>query len=517
MTRRGPALLLSGLVLVATAAPLLVPAQAAEIQRKLDNLPTSMHGSVDTQSMIVGAGGFTLFFTPGPSYAYATFDYDRFDKGSPPDVKMVARGVMLNPGDTAGAVMWQPRSIQPPLCGIDPQKPQQPKDTTAFLLCLAQPTGATEEAAGFPGYAEAFYPPFAGLPDRQHTHKCILNKDANGATPTGGSFGPACDAVPVGAAPGLANADTSIEDLSAVGFTRLAGASLTNLAFGVSEAKSFIQPDNDGNLVTEGYSAIRNVNLFNGLVTIESVKNSARIVNKPGARDALEARAACTFDGLQIMGQGVPVDPKNGKPLTDGMKPLLDGARQAGYDIQFVYPGGAFTGTDKTGNKRIASCEGLKIIITEIRAGSPTSARAEVDLGYIRVQSSVNNASLDFGNTSASSSSDLSNPSVLGVTTSNVTESSPEPVTTDTFAGAVPTETPSTEAVTATASGPAATGQAAAFPTKLVKIGPRTAAVVGWTLASTLAFGLAIWLLIGVVGALASGGPLRLPGTRVFR
>jgi len=453
-------------------------------------LPNSMHGAVETQAMTLGNGAVSLFVDPGTAYAYSTVDYTRLgdatDDDAEAEIAMKAVGAVANPGTIVGAVIWAA-----PICEPQPNAP-----------CTLAPTGL-HEASGFPGYAEALYPTSEGSPNREHVRKCILNKDADGANPTAGAAQPACAA---DAVPAYAGADTTIEELSSRGFTRVAGASGPGISVGASEALSDVRPV-DGNLASKGYASVRNVDIA-GVVKIEAVKAAAEVVAGPDADKAEKATAACTFEGLTIADQEVKFDPEKGLNPKD-LEPLLAQARALGYDVDIIPPPKPKVGTTADG-KHFAECEGLKVFVTDINPESRVSSRNEFTFGFIKVSQAASR--FDIGDALSESLADGAGAVDIGGAdaatdgTGGGGDVSAAPAPGDYRAPAIAQER-------AAAAAPAAPQeQAVGGPAgELRRVGRNLASIGGLTAATIIAIGFGVWLLTGVVMSLAYGAPLRLP------
>jgi len=519
MGRKQLALAVAGVVAL-SVGPLAGGSRAATLDPK--NLPNAMHASVEDKAIILGTGsgaGLAVILDPGPAYSLANIDYSRFADDIPADVAMKARGAILDPGTIGGAVLWAPPAGE----FADPDLNSDGKgDRTGGVPCnndceLA-PTGM-HEAAGFPGYAEAFYPNANGI-DRQHTAKCLINKDANEANPTGGAIQTACrnDAE---ATPFYAVADTFIDDLHSRGFSRAAGATASSIiSVGASEALSDVRPTTTGKLIARGYAAASNISLANGVVQIGAVRSSAEIDTEPGAGAPDVAKASCTVSGVQVAGVDLPVDAGTQiNPNT--FKPLHDAALARGFDITILPPSKPTITTDQFG-KHTATCVGMRVFIDDL--SSQIKGRLEYTFGFIEVKASSNT----FQSFETVTDSTDSGSSLLGAAISS--DSGIGGV------GATPFNSPAPSAFdTSALSGSSSSGSSTGSNTSKRRssgtavLGAQTArslggqkpisksTVVALTTGTSAMIGLSVWLLIGVVMALASGTPLRLPGTRIGR
>jgi hypothetical protein len=497
------ALAVAGVVAL-SLGPLAQRSGAATLDVK--NLPNAMHASVENKAVILGIGGASLFVDPGPAYSLANIDYTRYADDVPADVAMKARGVVLDPGTIGGAVLWAPPN------GTF-------GDASCNNQCMLLPTGV-HEAAGFPGYSEAFYPDANGV-NRQHTAKCLFTKDANEANPTGGALQNLCrnDAE---ATPSYAVADTFIDDLHSRGFTRVGGATgSTLISVGSSEALSDVRPTSTGKLVSLGYASASNILIANGVVQVGSIKASAEIDTEPGTGAPAVAKASCVVDGLQIAGVDLPID-AGSQIDPKQFKPIHDAALARGFDIQVIPPAKPLITTDSVG-KHSASCSGVQIIVDDIRPDSPANTRFEFTLGAITVKSSSNRFSiLDSLSDTVSNAVDDTTSTAGSVDSAGgfggVASSGGSPSAFDTGAlsatGIGSTSGTGSTGAKSGSSKPQVLGNQTARSLGGQKPISRTT-VVALTTATASAIGGSIWLLIGVVMALASGTRLRLPGTRL--
>jgi hypothetical protein len=467
-------------------------------------LPTAIHGAVETQALTLGNGALALFVDPGTAYAYSTLDRDDYGGGSL-SYTMTARGANLNLGTIAYAVIWAA-----PDCSAD-----------GNYGCIASggegtPNTGLHEAAGFPLYAEALYPP--PPPEkgesREYVYKCVVNKDAPGAAPTGGAAQEVCkssDLVPLSAwaeAPG--------KDIRATGFSRAAGLSSPFLAVGASESHSDVRYIGKGQLQSVGTSSISDISIMGGAIRIEQSSVAGRIVS--GVNGEATRAAECTFSGMTIAGEKVSVnDISNGNVQT-----LLDSVADAtGYRVRIFPPSPVVTAVTE-GGKHVAACSGVKVFITDLHEGSPVPVcfpqispdlptcvpalgnRVEITFGAINVQQAVNNLA---GRVPGIGTDRVGGGSVIP---SGTTTSPDDASTGETSVGSsdVDANPPTDGAVTEPAPDLALEGG----QTQAVSAGDRNLGAIGalTALATTSLFG-AILMLIGVVNALGNGGRFRFP------
>jgi len=518
---------IAGLVI----GPMSMGSSAATLDQS--NLPNAMHAEVENKAVILGTGAQGLFVDPGPAYSLANIDYTRYSEENF-QLALKARGAVLDPGTIGGAVLWAAPTNAPIT------------DSACNTQCKEVPTGL-HEASGFPGYAEAFYPDANSL-DRQHTAKCLWNKDAAFANPTGGALQDTCrnDAE---AAPAYAVADTWSDRLESRGFTRAAGATgSTLLSVGASEAMSNVKPTADGSLIAKGYASAKNIVLANGVITIGKVKATGEIDTKAGSGAPDVAKAACTADSVNVAGVDLPVDA--GSQINPAQfKPLHDAARDRGFEITIIPPSKPVITTDAVG-KHTVSCTGLQVIIDDVRQGianvggtnlcSPSPApqipgaphipdcvpagsglRLEYTFGAIK----INAAASDFDVISVDDTSDAAGAPTSeaaigtgfgsddgGLSSSLGGSSVPSVLGSSIGAGSgTPSSSSGTPRRRAGTSGTQVAGTTSLGGPKPVS---RTT-VAALTTATAAAIGGGVWLLIGVVMALATGSRLRLPGTRI--
>jgi hypothetical protein len=477
------------------------------------DLAPSLHGAVETQALTAGVGALALFADPGTAYSYSTMDRDDYGGGSVA-YTMTARGANLNIGTIPAAVIWAAPECHPE----DPSASNGP----CFLSGgHGTPNTGLHEGAGFPGYAEALFPPppvEAGA-SRERVYKCVLNKDAAGAAPTEGAAQDVCkssDSIPL-----TSWAEAVGDTYRSFGFSRAVGFEIPGvLKVAGSESLSEVKAIEGGKLSSSGYSVLRDISIAGGQVTIDSTRSTGAITS--GTDGQADRSAACGFEGLVVGGEPMsPADLQTGEA-----KPLLDGIEQAsGFRIEIIPPSPVVTEV-REGGKHVAECTGVKVMITDIRTGSPVPVcappvdptipecipafgnRFEFTFGRMSVQQSVNS----FAGPPSGGASGLIDPGLLP------TDSGGADVLGTNFSA------PDTAAGDLGAPAPAAGGGGGApvgsdtfsdtgSPQTVASIGGRNLALIGGlTAAAASAIGFVILLLIGVVGSLARGTPLRIPG-----
>jgi hypothetical protein len=503
-TRTGllAALVLLNVVAATTVVGVVRAAEDAE-------LPSAMHGAVETQALTAGNGALALFVDPGTAYAYSTMDRDDYGGGSL-SYTMTARGANLNLGTIAYAVIWAA-----PDCNAD-----------GNYGCIASggegtPNTGLHEAAGFPLYAEALYPPppEEDGASREYVYKCIVNKDAPGAAPTGGPANEVCkssDAVPFSSwaeAPG--------EELRSTGFSRVGGFATDVLAVGASESHSDVRYVGRGKLQSAGSSAINDIKLLGGQIRIEQSSVAAKVVS--GTTGAPERSASCTFTGLTIAGEPVAVN-----DLSDeGTQALLDEVAAAtGYEVKIIPPSPVVLEEGEAG-KQVASCSGVKVFLTDLHQGSPVPVCApEIDPNVPScVPALGNRIELTFGSISVLQSvNDFASGGLtgaIGALPGGVGQPDYAPATAglDESASMPSIDVPTDGAVSAL---PASSGEVATGAPGGVSLGEQqlTSSIGGRNLgaigaltaaAATALMGVGL-LLVGIVNALGNGGRFRFPG-----
>jgi hypothetical protein len=368
------------------------PAEAA-IQKK--DVPTSMHGAVETQAITVGNGALSLLVDPGTAYAYSTLDYDDYGEDSQ-SFTMTARGANLNLGTIAYAVIWAP-----PNCATN--------NAPCFLSGSKDPhmpnTGL-HEAKGFPAYAEALYPPppASDAESQERVYKCIVTKDGPGSPPTGGAAQRFCKDNPE--VPLTAWAETIDTEYRATGFSRAAGFDVGALAVRGSESASEVRAVGEKKVRSYGYSNVSGISLLGGYVRIDNVYSEATIVSSDLGADAKKSSASCTFSGLTVAGEmhgttaGELADPR--------LKSALDQvAARTNVKVEIIAPTQLAVEQIDEG-KFVTGCSGLQIKMTDLNQQSPVPCsptpppggapnclpapgnREELSFGRISVQQSVN-------------------------------------------------------------------------------------------------------------------------------
>lgn len=503
----------------------VAPAHATTPPAAAD-LPSSMHGAVETQALTIGNGAAALLVDPGTAYAYSTLDRDDYGGGST-SFTMTARGANLNLGTIPYAVIWAAPSCDP---NEDPNAPNVPCVLSGQVAPGVAPNTGLHEAKGFPGYAEALYPPppeDSGQPAQDRVYKCVINKDGPGAAPSNGELGSICkqsDAIPL-----TAWAEAIGSEYRTTGYSRAAGFDTGLLKVAGSESFSQVHPIAGGKLVSEGYSVLKNISLLGGQITIDAVRSQATVV---GAATGDAARSAsCTFTGLKIEGQTIA---SNGSELPyDQVSPLLQQiADNTGYVVQLIPPSPVVS-TLVEGSQDYVSCSGLQVKITDSHTQSPVPVclpvsvdpavpqcvpalanREEFSFGRITVQQSVNNVSLG----------DLGGGGLGGAAAAGTDNSGPAPGSDVLGASLSATGSPTGDLGASAGVGSGGGAQAgagslangngnlnangvtnAAHVTNSARLGVLAAV-------SSLAWLVAILVLVGVINSLATGRSLRLPG-----
>ncbi|MBV9934852.1 MAG: hypothetical protein JO367_11175 [Actinobacteria bacterium] len=493
-------------------------------------VPPSMHGAVDTQALTLGNGAAALLVDPGTAYAYSTLDRDDYGGGLV-SYTMTARGANLNLGALAYAAIWAAPSCDQK---ADPNAP----NASCVLSggATGTPDTGLEDAAGFPGYAEALYPPPpAPNPDRTSSYKCVVNKDSNGEAPTSGAAQSVCRAAGPGASdavPLTAWGEVNGKEYRSTGFSRVAGIDIPGaIHVAVSESHSEVKAIGKNQLQSTGYSVLKDINIAGGQVHIDWVRSEGTIVSDPSGKATRSLD--CRLGGLSIGGQGVALS--GGELPVDQIQPMLDQVATAtGYKVELVPPGTA-NGV-QAGGKQLVSCTGLLVKFADTHTQSPVPVclppinpmvpscvpalanREELHLGAITVQQSVNsfasgdNGTAVSGGTGAASGSegssgmsDALSGSVLGSTVTNPDTSSPSssPASSE---SALPPSTSSGGEPQVSLNPPASS-----IPTELATKGRNLAAIGALTAAGGTMILLVALLLIAVVNAMATGTPLRLP------
>ena len=472
------------------------------------DLAPSLHGAIETQALTAGVGALALFVDPGTAYSYSTMDRDDYGGGSVA-YTMTARGANVNIGTIPAAVIWAAPSCEP-----DPNGP------CVLSGGLGTPNTGLHEGAGFPAYAEALFPPppaDAGA-SRERVYKCVLSKDAAGAAPTGGAAQEICkqsDAIPL-----TSWAEAVGDEYRSHGFSRAVGFDIPGvLKVAASESNSEVKALEGGKLASAGYSVLRDISIAGGQVTIESTRSTGSITS--GTDGQADRAASCGFEGLVVGGQPVSL-----AELQAGeAKPLLDGIEQAsGFRIELVPPSPVVTEV-REGGKHVAECTGIKVMVTDIRSGSPVPVcappvdptvpqcipafgnRFEFTFGRMSVQQSVNK----FAGPAAGGASGLIDPGLLPDVGGGADVLGTSVAAPDAPAGSL--GAPGAAAGGGAAPAAGSDGTFATTGGSQPVLARRNLALIGGlTAAAASAIGFVILLLIGVVGSLARGTPLKIPG-----
>ena len=123
---------------------------------------------------------------PGTAHAYTTVDRDDYGEGSE-SFTMTARGANLNLGVIPYAVIWAA-----PECRAEYDGPNFACVSSGQVAPGMAPNVGLHEAKGFPGYAEALYPPppaDSGQLPQDRVYKCIVNKDGRSPPSNGTAQG----------------------------------------------------------------------------------------------------------------------------------------------------------------------------------------------------------------------------------------------------------------------------------------------------------------------------------------
>jgi hypothetical protein len=321
------------------------------------------------------------------------------------------------------------------------------------------------------------------------------------------------------------------DDIRSEGFSRAEGfASPGMFSVGPSESHSFVKPETDGTLHSTAYSTINSIDIGGGQIRIDQVRSEGDI--KATADKVVSSTGNCTLSGLTIGGQRVQQSGNEIDP--SGLQPLLDGVEQATKLRVEIVPPKPAQSTTVEGSKRVVSCAGLHIAITDERTQSlvpvcspaapppppppgqplpqcvpPLGVRYELSFGTLSVQESVNAFAGGFPD--ASGAAGL--PAVAGNDIS-ANPSVPDLPSADLSAGGVPAalnQTPFSPPRTTRTVRPGTTGiRNTGAGYKL--IGQNLAQVAALTGGSAAALGLCVWFLLGVVDSVAKGTRLKLPG-----
>ncbi|MCU1460360.1 MAG: hypothetical protein JWO37_435 [Acidimicrobiales bacterium] len=505
----GAGALLATVTIGTVATSVAPPAGATAGPVDLATLPKSMHAAVETQSVTIGNGALSLFVDPGAAYSYSLVNRDDYGEGSIA-YDMTARGANVNPGTIAAAVIWAP-----PSCTPQPNAP-----------CVLSGDGSgvntgLHEAKGFPAYAEALFPPPPSGPSQERVYKCVVNKDGPGSPPTAGQLQQICQAggdnVPM-----TAWAETAGAEVRASGFSRAAGFDIPGaLSVGGSESFTDVKPAAGGLLHATGYSEVHDIAILGGQVRIQAVRSTAEILAGVGGA-AKTLSSSCTLNGLTVAGQ--PVSMSGNELPAKQLQPLLDAVQKAtSIKVEIDAPTLGPNSTDESG-KHSAGCAGPMIKLTDLRTEplAPVCAPIPPSTGVPGcIPALGNREELSFGHITAVESVNAFT-AVAGDLTSTVAGAVDAGTATVGSAGGAGTGaggvgSPSSDSMTA-AGAPSMPGGAGSSVgrrgrgsvTRLVK--PNLASVAGLAAGAAGSLALGVWLLIGVVGSLARGTSLRLPG-----
>ena len=484
------------------------------------DVPESVHGAVETQAITVGNGALSLLVDPGTAYAYSTLDRDDYGFGSP-SFTMTARGANVNLGTIAYAVLWAP-----PTCS--------PSQNLPCMLSGGYHDGAPNtglhEAKGFPGYAEALYPPppEGNGESQERVYKCIVNKDGAGSPPTGGDAQEICkqsDSIPM-----TAYAEVVDEEVRATGFSRAAGFDIPNvLSVRGSESSSDVRPIGGGVVRSTGYSNVNGISILGGAIRIDNVYSAATVVSSVDGVDSKQSRSECTFSGLSVNGQGFSSDAA--ELANPELQKQLDAvAKATQYKVEIIAP----TETDAAQideGKFVSGCSGLQIKFTDMHTQAPVPLcypggtpegtppqvpscvpalgnREELSFGRISVQQAVQNLAFSFPG-GGSGGLPVGGGDFTSIDTGSGSGSlvdSPDPGP-EAVVTPEPAPAPSPERPVVTPEGESYNYNPTTI-TKKLNIG----LIGALTALSGGGLFLGVMMLVGAVNALASGQPFRLPG-----
>lgn len=519
----------------------LVPATPAHAALKDKDLASSMHGALETQAVTVGNGALSLLVDPGTAYAYSTFDRDDYGEDSV-SYTMTARGANLNLGTIAYAVLWAPPTCSP--------SQNVPCVLSGGYDSHGLNTGL-HEAKGFPGYAEALYPP--PPPEdgasQERVYKCVVNKDGPGSPPGNGEAQTICKTNDGNGVPMTAWAETLADEYTSRGFSRAAGFDLGVLAVNGSESRSVVQAIGEGKLQTTGYSNVNGISLLGGWIRIDNVHSEASIVSTDAGVDSRNSSSSCTFAGLTVANQRFADD---GSDFADPrMQAALDQiAAATQYKVELIKPTADPVAQVDDG-KFYTACSGFQVKFTDLHTQAPVPVcfpstpdpaipkcvpalgnREEFAFGRISAQQSVNENPTfddltggldeldttgggDFGSGAAVGGGDLGGSDLGG---GGAALDSSSGIGTDLSGGGLGTDSiGSSSSSGAGSSGRSrksvATGSSGSSydvgggeePYDLKTIGTLTAVSGGGLFFAVLA-------LMGVVNALAGGRPFKMPG-----
>jgi hypothetical protein len=345
-----------------------------------------------------------------------------------------------------------------------------------------------EVAAGFPGWAEAFYP----QPDQRHVVKCAANKDAKDASST---CSPSQNAY-------YADARVNPDNTSAGGMAITASPQGTELTGSSVSSQSSIALDASNRLVSivDSWGAGFAIPGVPGLL----IRGYHSIAKTIADGDKVTAEASCTVD-VNINGQAV--DPSQATALINALP------KSPNVAVHFEPPSPPIITQSSAGGKS-AACTGAQLTATfptTNQSGTIQNGTVRYILGQSFATSSQqsNAPTFDFGNS-----------------TGGVTGAGPGSVATGTASGGTPQlagggspigglGSASAAAPALSGAGPSTSsrpgGTGGAAPASLVK--PANGTALGMLAAGTvLAIALGGWLAVGVVQSLSKGTGLKLPG-----
>jgi hypothetical protein len=336
------------------------------------DIPSSMHGAVETQAVTVGNGALSLLVDPGTAYAYSTLDRDDYGGGSV-NYAMTARGANLNLGTIAYAVLWPPPdcTTNNVSCATSGQVIYEIKDGNGNTVYKGGPPNTgLHEAKGFPLYAEALYPPppSSDGTSQERVYKCVLTKDGPGSPPTGGSADDICkqsDSIPM-----TAWAETIADEYRSTGYSRAEGFDVPGV-MGVhgSESHSEVKAIGGGMVRSFGSSNVTGIDIMGGLIHIDSVYSAATVVSGIDGVDPKRSSSYCTFSGLTVNGQSFTNDLSDlaNQQLQQQLNAV---AAQTGYQVQLIAPSDTQI-QQVYGGKFVSGCQGLQIKFTDLHTSAP--------------------------------------------------------------------------------------------------------------------------------------------------
>lgn len=452
-------------LVAACAGAAVVP--AAPVPAGADSeVPLTFSGRVEGTAVRYGLGAISTFADPGTAYTFAKVDSVVGIDGDRV-LEMKAVGANLDPGTIVGAVIWAPGSSPLP------------------------PESGMHEARGFPFYSEAFHPTPEGQSKR--TEKCFFNKEAQPS--------PECraaDAVMFSSGVVVPEEGVQVDGapplLSSTGFARAVGTDQGDLRIGETSSEAFVGPDEQGRLVSRHHATAREVVIAGTPVAATFSVSSEVVSTEEGATGTARCDAVITIAGQTL---------SSPEEINAALKAF---GEASGHTIVFTPPTKpvvAPTASEPPGAR--ASCQGARLEVVSRNTG----VRLLYQLGDTMSVAAPLGVSL-----AADPSTGIDLPDgggAIDVPTFTEDASFEQP-----FTAAPVTQTPaasSPPAQIAVDDGPATDQPVAAGP------GPRyiretlDALPIGAvTAGASIALGLGAWLLIAVVGSLARGGRLRLPG-----